>query len=226
MLIGSAHFIFEDEGVTVPESGRKKFASLPQEYSHLYLAIGSELAAVICIEDPIRAEAAEAVRRLHGLGISKVVMMTGDSERTAAAVAEQVGVDAYQAEVLPEDKAAYVREEHRKGRRVIMIGDGINDSPALSEADAGIAIAAGAAIAREVADITVSADDLGALVTLRELSGLLMKRIHFNYRFIMGFNSALIGLGFFGILPPATTALLHNVSTIGIGLRSMGNLRS
>ena len=226
VLIGSAHFIFEDEGVTVPESGRKKFASLPQEYSHLYLAIGSELAAVICIEDPIRAEAAEAVRRLHGLGISKVVMMTGDSERTAAAVAEQVGVDAYQAEVLPEDKAAFVREEHRKGRRVIMIGDGINDSPALSEADAGIAIAAGAAIAREVADITVSADDLGALVTLRELSGLLMKRIHFNYRFIMGFNSALIGLGFFGILPPATTALLHNVSTIGIGLRSMGNLRS
>ena len=225
VLIGSAHFIFEDEKVTVPESGRKKFESLPQEYSHLYLAVGGELAAVICIEDPIREEAAETVRGLHMLGIDRVVMMTGDSERTAAAVAERIGVDSFRAEVLPEDKASFIREEHSRGRKVIMIGDGINDSPALSEADAGIAIAAGAAIAREVADITISADNLGTLVTLRELSQALMKRIHFNYRFIMGFNSVLIGLGFFGILPPAETALLHNISTVGIGLRSMGNLQ-
>ena len=226
VLIGSYHFIFEDEKVTIPENGREKFEKLPQEYSHLYLAIGGELAAVICIEDPIRKEASEVIRRLHSLGIDKVVMMTGDSERTASAVAEKIGVDSYRAEVLPEDKAAFIRSEHEQGRKVIMIGDGINDSPALSEADTGIAIAAGAAIAREVADITVSADDLGALVTLRELSQALMKRIHFNYRFIMGFNSVLIGLGFFGVLPPATTALLHNISTVGIGLRSMGNLRN
>ena len=226
VLIGSYHFIFEDEKVKIPENGEEKFQKLPQECSHLYLAIGGELAAVICIEDPIRREAPEIVRKLHGLGINKVVMMTGDSERTAAAVAARVGVDGYRAEVLPEDKAAFIKAEHEQGRKVIMVGDGINDSLALSEADTGIAIAAGAAIAREVADITVSADDLGALVTLRELSQALMKRIHFNYRFIMGFNTALIGLGFFGVLPPATTALLHNVSTVGIGLRSMGNLRT
>lgn len=224
VLIGSYHFIFEDEGVVLPENGQACFDALPQEYSHLYLAIGGELAAVICIEDPIRREAPEVVAGLHRMGFDRVVMMTGDSERTAAAVAARTGVDGYFAEVLPEDKAAFIAEEHRAGRKVIMIGDGINDSLALSEADAGIAISAGAAIAREVADITVGEDDLHTLLTLRQLSQALIRRIRFNYRFIMSVNSALIGLGFFGVLPPATTALLHNISTVGIGLRSMRSL--
>ncbi len=224
VLIGSYHFIFEDEGVILPENGQACFDALPQEYSHLYLAIGGELAAVICIEDPVRQEAPEVVAGLHRLGFDRVVMMTGDSERTAAAVAARTGIDGYCAEVLPEDKAAFIAKEHSAGRKVIMIGDGINDSLALSEADAGIAISAGAAIAREVADITVGEDDLHTLLTLRQLSRALMRRIRFNYRFIMSVNSALIGLGFFGILPPATTALLHNISTVGIGLRSMRSL--
>ena len=224
VLIGSYHFIFEDEGVILPENGQACFDALPQEYSHLYLAIGGELAAVICIEDPVRQEAPEVVAGLHRLGFDRVVMMTGDSERTAAAVAARTGIDGYCAEVLPEDKAAFIAKEHSAGRKVIMIGDGINDSLALSEADAGIAISAGAAIAREVADITVGEDDLHTLLTLRQLSRALMSRIRFNYRFIMSVNSALIGLGFFGILPPATTALLHNISTVGIGLRSMRSL--
>ncbi|MDO4285594.1 MAG: heavy metal translocating P-type ATPase [Eubacteriales bacterium] len=224
VVIGSYHFVFQDEGCVVPEGEQEKFAALPDEYSHLYLAMAGELAAVICIEDPLRDEAKDVVRELHELGLSKIVMMTGDSERTARAVAAAVGVDEYHAEVLPEDKAAFVKKEHEAGRRVIMIGDGVNDSPALSEADAGIAISDGAAIAREIADITVSADDLRALVTLRRLSGALMSRIDRNYRFIMSFNLLLILLGVGGVAAPTTTALLHNLSTIGIALDSMTNL--
>ena len=224
VLIGSAHFVFEDEGCRVPEDEEEKFESLPPEYSHLYLCIAGELAAVICIHDPLRKEAKAAVRALHELGIDKVVMMTGDSRKTAEAVAAEVGVDDVYAEVLPEDKAAFVRSEKAAGRKVIMIGDGVNDSPALSEADAGIAISTGAAIAREIADITISSEDLFALVTLRSLSQELMARIHRNYRFIVGFNFSLIVLGVLGILPPTTSALLHNMSTLAIGLKSMTNL--
>ena len=223
VLIGSHHFIIEDECCTEPDDER--YRHLPAEYSHLYLAIGGEVAAVICIEDPLREEAADVIRQLHEQGISRVVMMTGDNERTARAVAKKVGVDEYHAEVLPEDKAAFIRAEHEAGRKVIMIGDGVNDSPALSEADAGVAISTGAAIAREIADITISADDLYALVELRRLSSGLMSRIGWNYRTIIGFNGGLIGLGVLGVLPPATSALLHNASTLAIGLRSMTDLK-
>lgn len=193
-------------------------------FSHLYLCIAGELAAVICIHDPLRREAKAAVRALHDCGIDKVVMMTGDSRRTAEAVAAEVGVDEVFAEVLPEDKAAYIRSEKAAGRKVIMIGDGVNDSPALSEADAGIAIATGAAIAREIADITISSENLFELVTLRRLSEALMDRIHRNYRFIVSFNCSLIALGVAGILPPATSALLHNLSTLAVSMKSMTNL--
>lgn len=223
-IIGSAHFVFEDEGCRIPEGEEEKFNTLPAEYSHLYLCIAGELAAVICIHDPLRREAKAAVRALHDCGIDKVVMMTGDSRRTAEAVAAEVGVDEVFAEVLPEDKAAYIRSEKAAGRKVIMIGDGVNDSPALSEADAGIAIATGAAIAREIADITISSEDLFELVTLRRLSEALMDRIHRNYRFIVGFNCSLIALGVAGILPPATSALLHNLSTLAVSMKSMTNL--
>ncbi len=221
VVIGSRHFVFEDEGATVPAGEEERFRTLPPQYSHLYLARASVLCAVICVEDPLREEAAAVLSELHGLGIEKLVMMTGDSERTAAAVARQVGVDEYYAEVLPEDKAAFIRREHEQGRRVLMIGDGVNDSPALSEADAGIAISDGAAIAREVADVTILADDLRVLPQLRRLSEALMGRIRNNYRFILSFNTALIGLGVVGLLPPAASALLHNASTITISLRSM-----
>ncbi len=223
-IIGSAHFVFEDEGCRIPEGEEEKFSTLPAEYSHLYLCIAGELAAVICIHDPLRREAKAAVRALHDCGIDKVVMMTGDSRRTAEAVAAEVGVDEVFAEVLPEDKAAYIRSEKAAGRKVIMIGDGVNDSPALSEADAGIAIATGAAIAREIADITISSENLFELVTLRRLSEALMDRIHRNYRFIVGFNCLLIALGVAGILPPATSALLHNLSTLAVSMKSMTNL--
>ena len=221
VLIGSYHFIFQDEGCTLPEGEEERFAALPDEYSHLYLAISGKLAAVLCVEDPLRSEAAGVMAALRRLGVSKLVMMTGDSERTARSVAAAVGVDEYRSEVLPEDKAAFIRSEHAAGRKVIMIGDGVNDSPALSEADVGVAISAGAAIAREIADVTISADDLRTLVTLRAVSQALMGRIHRNYRFIMSFNLGLILLGVAGILPPATSALLHNLSTLGVSLESM-----
>ena len=224
VLIGSAHFVFEDEGCTIPEGEQEKFDSLPAQYSHLYLCIAGELAAVICIYDPLRAEAKDAIRALHACGISKVVMMTGDNRRTAASVAEEVGVDEFYAEVLPEDKAAFIRREKAAGRTVIMIGDGVNDSPALSEADAGVAISTGAAIAREIADITIASEDLFELVTLRKISEALMGRIHRNYRFIVGFNLGLIVFGVAGLLPPTTSALLHNASTLAISLKSMTNL--
>lgn len=223
VVLGSYHFVFEDEGCTLPENEKEKFDTLPDEYSHLFLAVGGILAAVICIEDPIREEAKEVLSQLKELGITKIVMMTGDSERTAKAVANKVGVDEYYAEVLPEDKAEYVRREKRAGRKVIMIGDGVNDSPALSEADAGIAISSGAAIAKEVADITISADDLRCLVTLRQLSASLMKRINSNYRTIIGFNFSLMVLGASGVIAPTTSALLHNSSTLAISLASMRN---
>ena len=221
VLIGSYHFIFQDEGCTLPEGEEERFAALPDEYSHLYLAISGKLAAVLCVEDPLRSEAAGVMAALRRLGVTKLVMMTGDSERTARSVAAAVGVDEYRSEVLPEDKAAFIRSEHAAGRKVIMIGDGVNDSPALSEADVGVAISAGAAIAREIADVTISADDLRTLVTLRAVSQALMGRIHRNYRFIMSFNLGLILLGVAGILPPATSALLHNLSTLGVSLESM-----
>ena len=224
VIIGSSHFVFEDEGCHVPAGDEEKFQSLPAAYSHLYLCIAGELAAVICIHDPLRKEAADAVRALHACGIGKVVMMTGDNRKTAEAVAAQVGVDEVYAEVLPEDKAAFIRAEKAAGRTVIMIGDGVNDSPALSEADAGIAISTGAAIAREIADITIASEDLFELVTLRRLSTELMARIHRNYRFIVSFNFSLIVLGVAGILPPTTSALLHNTSTLAISLKSMTNL--
>ncbi len=224
VVIGSYHFVFEDEGVSVPEEERERFDSIPADYSQLYLARGGRLRAVICIEDPLREEAAQVLRDLRSLGLSKIVMMTGDSERTAASVAARVGVDEYYAEVLPENKAAFIRREHELGRRVLMIGDGVNDSPALSEADAGIAISDGAAIAREVADITIGVDDLRVLPVLRRLSAALMRRIHRNYRFIISFNTALIVLGVLGILPPTSSALLHNASTIAISLHSMTSL--
>ena len=224
VVLGSHHFVFEDEGCTVPDDERDKFASLPTQYSHLYLAISGSLAAVICIADPLRSEVRGVMDSLRALGLDKLVMMTGDSERTAAAIAKQVGVDRFFAEVLPEDKAAFIRAEHEKGRKVIMIGDGVNDSPALSEADAGIAMSDGAAIAREIADVTICSDDLESLVTLKRISDGLMQRIHANYRFIISFNTGLIVLGVAGVLPPSTSALLHNISTLGIGLRSMRNL--
>ena len=224
VLIGSAHFVFEDEGCRVPEGEEDKFAALPAEYSHLYLCIAGELAAVICIHDPLRREARDAVAALHRCGFTNVVMMTGDNRRTAESVAAQVGVDAVYSEVLPEDKAAFIRQEKAKGHTVIMVGDGVNDSPALSEADAGIAISTGAAIAREIADITIASEDLFELVTLRRLSEALMQRIHRNYRFIVGFNFSLIVLGVAGVLPPTTSALLHNASTLGISLKSMTDL--
>ena len=224
VLIGSAHFVFEDEGCTIPAAEQEKFDTLDAQYSHLYLCIAGELAAVICISDPLRAEAKDAIRALHACGIRKVVMMTGDNRRTAAAVAAEVGVDEFFAEVLPEDKAAFIRSEKAAGRTVIMIGNGVNDSPALSEADAGVAISTGAAIAREIADITIASEDLFELVTLRRISEALMARIHRNYRTIVGFNLGLIIFGVAGILPPTTSALLHNASTLAISLKSMANL--
>ena len=224
VLIGSAHFVFEDEGCTIPAAEQEKFDTLDAQYSHLYLCIAGELAAVICISDPLRAEAKDAIRALHACGIRKVVMMTGDNRRTAAAAAAEVGVDEFFAEVLPEDKAAFIRSEKAAGRTVIMIGDGVNDSPALSEADAGVAISTGAAIAREIADITIASEDLFELVTLRRISEALMARIHRNYRTIVGFNLGLIIFGVAGILPPTTSALLHNASTLAISLKSMTNL--
>lgn len=224
VVIGSYHFVFEDERCAVPDGMMEAFDELPSECSHLFMAIDHELAAVICIEDPLREEAAAVVRKLKEAGISKVVMMTGDSDRTAKAIAARVGVDEYYSEVLPEDKASFVEEEKKAGRKVIMIGDGINDSPALSAADIGIAISDGAEIAREIADITVGADSLNELVTLKLISDGLMKRIHKNYRFIVGFNTGLIVLGVAGILQPATSALLHNTSTLMIGLKSMQDI--
>ena len=223
-VIGSYHFVFEDEKCVVPAGKEPLFELLPLYYSHLYLAIEGKLSAVICIEDPLRDEAAAVVTSLKKAGISKVVMMTGDSERTASVIAKKVGVDEYYAEVLPEDKAAFVEREKAKGRKVIMIGDGINDSPALSAANVGIAISDGAEIAREIADITVGSDDLYQIVTLKYISNALMKRIKSNYRKIVGFNSGLIALGVAGVLPPTTTALLHNGSTILISVNSMKNL--
>ena len=224
VIIGSAHFVFEDEGCCIPEGEQEKYDALPAAYSHLYLCIDGELAAVICIHDPLRREAKDAVKALHESGFTNVVMMTGDNRRTAEAVAAEVGVDAVYAEVLPEDKAAFIRQEKEKGHTVIMVGDGVNDSPALSEADAGIAISTGAAIAREIADITVASEDLFELVTLRKLSEPLMARIHGSYRFIVAFNLSLITLGVAGVLPPAISALLHNTSTLGIGLKNMTDL--
>ena len=223
-IIGSYHFVFEDEKCTIPSGMEEVFENLPVEYSHLYLAIDNELAAAILIEDPLREESADIVERLKSVGISKVVMMTGDCERTAKAIAEHVGVDEYYSEVLPEDKANFVEKEKAEGRKVIMIGDGINDSPALSAADAGIAISDGAEIAREVADITIDADSLDEIVTLKTLANLLMKRIHRNYRFIVGFNTGLIVLGVAGVIAPTTSALLHNTSTLMIGLNSMKDM--
>ena len=224
VVIGSAHFVFEDEGCVVPAGEEEKFNALPEEYSHLYLCIAGRLAAVICIADPLRKEAKSAIEALHACGISKVVMMTGDNRKTAQAVAREVGVDQFFAEVLPEDKANFVRQEKAAGRKVIMIGDGVNDTPALSEADVGIAINTGAAIAREIADVTIASEDLFELVTLRQLSQQLMRRIHRNYRFIVSFNCMLIALGVAGIIQPTTSALLHNASTLGISLDSMTDL--
>ena len=224
VVIGSAHFVFEDEGCAVPAEERPRYDALPERYSHLYLAIGGMLAAVICISDPLREGASSVIQDLRSLGIRRFAMLTGDSERTATAIAAQVGVDEYHAEVLPEDKARFVEAEREKGHTVIMIGDGINDSPALSKADVGIAISDGAAIAREIADITIAADTLFELVTLRRIAMALMGRIQSNYRFVIGFNSSLIALGALGVLPPATSATLHNLSTLGISLRSMTNL--
>ncbi len=222
VIIGSHHFIFGDENCTIPDGKQEAFDELPVEYSHLYMAIDGQLAAVICIEDPLRQEAAEVVKALRREGFRKIVMMTGDSDRTARAIAAKVGVDEYYSEVLPEDKAKFVEQEKASGRKVIMIGDGINDSPALSAADAGIAISDGAAIAREIADITIGADDLYQILVLRRLSKALMKRIRGNYRKIVSFNSALILLGVMGVIQPTTSALLHNTSTI---LISMGGMR-
>ncbi len=224
VVIGSYHFVFQDEGCTVPGDEQEKFNNLSPEYSHLYLAIGGVLAAVICIADPLRQEAPEVLERLHGMGLERLVMMTGDSEKTARTVAKVVGVDEYHAGVLPEEKAMFVRREHEQGRRVIMIGDGVNDSPALSEADVGVAIGSGAAIAREVADITLASEDLHCLLTLRTLSHRLMKRIQGDYDFIMTFNSMLILLGMVGVLSPPLSALLHNTSTLAVSMYSMKNL--
>ncbi len=224
VFIGSSHFIFEDEGCTIPEGEQERFDTLPSGYSYLYLAVAGELSAVICISDPLRQEARDVMTALRQLGIKKTVMLTGDNHPTAAAIAKEVGVDSFQAEVLPADKAQYVKRLREEGHTVIMIGDGINDSPALSEADAGIAISDGAAIAREIADITISGQSLWELVELRQIAQGLMKRIHSNYRFVIGFNGALIILGVAGILTPAVSATLHNVSTLGVSLHSMSSL--
>ena len=224
VVIGSHHFVFEDEHCTIPEDEREKFDNLEPEYSHLYLAASGRLAGVICIADPLRPEASRVLRALRGLGITNTVMMTGDSERTAAAIAKQVGVDQFFAEVLPEDKAAFVQKAKSEGHTVVMIGDGINDSPALSAADVGIAINSGAAIAREIADVTIKADSLEELVILKTIANSLQRRVNANYRFVLTFNSALIALGAMGILQPASSAMLHNLSTIGISLKSMTNL--
>ena len=224
VVIGSYHFVFEDEKCVIPEEKKAQFDALPEEYSHLYLAINNRLSAVICIEDPLRDEAKQVVKALRKAGLSKIVMMTGDSDRTASAIARHVGVDEYYAEVLPEDKARFVEQEKAKGRKVIMIGDGINDSPALSAADVGVAISDGAELAREIADITVGGNDLYQIVALKRISDALMKRIRANYRFIVGFNGMLIGLGVAGVVQPTTSALLHNTSTLLIGVKSMTNL--
>ena len=224
VIIGSYHFVFEDEHCVIPAGEEEKFQALPSEYTQLYLAFSGVLVAVICISDPLREEAKDAIAALHDCGIKKVVMMTGDNKKTAAAVAAAVGIDEFHAEVLPEDKASFVRAEHEAGRCVIMIGDGVNDTPALSEADVGIAINTGAAIAKEIADITIASEDLFELVTLRKLSEALMERIHHNYRFIVGFNFMLILLGVGGVIQPTTSALFHNMSTLGVGLKSMTNL--
>jgi heavy metal translocating P-type ATPase len=226
VVIGSYHFVFEDEGCMIPEGKQRQFDEIPGEYSQLYLAIEHELAAVICITDPIREEAAAVVNSLKAAGIKKVVMMTGDNERTAKVIADRVGVDEYYAGVLPEDKAEFIEKEKASGKKVIMIGDGINDSPALSAADVGIAISDGAQIAREIADVTIGADNLYEIATLKIISNFLMKRIHKNYRTIVGFNTGLIVLGVAGIIQPTTSALLHNASTLVISLKSMENLIS
>lgn len=224
VLMGSAHFVFEDEGCTVPVAEQERFEALPAQYSHLYLTIGGVLAAVICVSDPLRSEARAVVEALRQMGVRKTVMLTGDSERTAAAIAAQVGVDEYRSEVLPEDKAEYIERERAAGHTVIMLGDGINDSPALSAANVGIAVSNGAAIAREIADVTISANDLHEIAVLRALAQRLMRRIRSNYRMVIGFNGALIGLGMLGIVQPAVSATLHNLSTLGISLRSMTRL--
>ena len=224
VVIGSYHFVFEDEHCIVPADEQEKFDQMPAEYSHLYMAASGQLVGVICIADPLRPEAASVLRQLHKLGIRNTVMMTGDSYRTAEAIARQVGVDQFFAEVLPEDKAAFVQKAKSEGHTVVMIGDGINDSPALSAADVGIAINSGAAIAREIADVTIKADSLEELVTLKTIANALQHRVSSNYRFVLSFNSTLIVLGAMGILQPATSAMLHNLSTIGISLRSMTNL--
>ena len=224
VVIGSYHFVFEDEGSQVPEDMRERFENLPEEYSHLYLTIERRLAAVICIEDPLREEAAEVVESLRRAGFHKLVMMTGDSERTAASIAARAGVDEYYSEVLPEDKAEFVKREKATGRKVVMVGDGINDSPALSAADVGIAISDGAEIAREIADITIEADRLSGLVTLRAISDGLIRRIRKNYVQIVGINSGLILLGVTGTIQPAASAMIHNISTLAIGGNSMKNL--
>ena len=224
VVIGSYHFVFEDEACTIDPAEQEKFDALPKEYSHLYLAIDGRLAAVICIADPLRPEARHVLRQLRAIGVTNTVMMTGDSDRTAAAIARQVGIDQYFSEVLPEDKAEYVQKAKAEGHTVVMIGDGINDSPALSAADVGIAINSGAAIAREIADITIKADSLEELVQLKSIANAMQRRVASNYRFVLSFNSALIILGALGILQPATSAMLHNLSTIGISLKSMTNL--
>ena len=221
VIIGSYHFVFEDEQSTVPAGEQAKFDALPPEYSHLYLAVDNVLEAVLCIEDPVREEAKQIIRELKREGFTKIVMMTGDSERTAAAIAKQIGVDEYHAEVLPEDKANFVQQEKEAGRRVVMVGDGINDSPALSAADVGIAISDGSELAREIADITVGADSLQELVYLRRLSKEMMRRIHVNYRAILGINGSLIAAGVTGLIQPTTSALLHNTTTLALSLRSM-----
>ena len=224
VVIGSHHFVFEDEKCTIPAAEQQKFDALKPAYSHLYMAASGQLVGVICISDPLRPEAAAVLNGLRALGIRNTVMMTGDSERTAAAIAKQVGVDRFFAEVLPEDKANFVQQAKAEGHTVVMIGDGINDSPALSAADIGIAINSGAAIAREIADVTIKADSLEELVALKAIANSLQKRVHANYRFVLTFNSALIALGALGILQPASSAMLHNLSTIGISLKSMTNL--
>ena len=223
-VIGSHHFIFDDEKCEVKNEIRRQFEDLPSEYSHLYMAIEGELAAVICVQDPLRPEAAEVIKELKQLGIKRVVMMTGDSERTARAIAEMAGVDEYHSEVLPEDKADFVEKEKKKGRKVVMIGDGINDSPALSASDIGIAVSEGAELAREIADVTIAADDLREIVVFKKLSDKLMHRIHSNYRSIVGINGALILLGIGGIIQPTASALMHNISTLAISLKSMNDL--
>lgn len=225
VVIGSYHFVFDDEGCVVPIEEQDKISELSAEFTHLYMGISGELAAIICISDPLREEAVEVLEQLRLLGVKKTIMMTGDSERTAKKIAKEIGIDEYYSEVLPEDKANYIREEKAAGRKVIMIGDGINDSPALSEADVGIAISDGAAIAREIADIIISKDDLYTLVTLRKISMLMMNRINKNYRTIIGFNTLLLIMGVAGFISPATSALMHNLSTVGVSVHGMTNLK-